>query len=226
MDIRAMVLLGAPGAGKGTVAEALKAATGYGHLSTGDLLRDAIRGRTPIGVQAAAFMKRGELVPDPLILALVTEYFDRAGNGRGYMLDGFPRTLAQATRLDDQLNSRRARLEVVFLLEVSEAVIVDRLTGRRLCRNCGANFHIRNIPPKVAGRCDHCGGELYQRPDDQADTIRKRLEVYRRQTADLIAYYADRQLLQRIDSDRPRDETVADILRRLRVLDPQVGARS
>ena len=215
MSIQAIILLGAPGAGKGTMAEAIRSATPFIHVSTGDMLREAIKAGTAVGREAEAYMRRGALVPDETILKIVKERLEQGAPDARYMFDGFPRTLAQARLLDAEFAHRGAKLINVFLLDVTREVSLERLGGRRICRQCGANFHVRNIPPKTAGICDNCGGELLQRPDDCRETILKRLEVFQQQTADLIAYYAKRGLLQRVDSSGPRAETVADIMKRL-----------
>lgn len=212
MNIRAIILLGAPGAGKGTIAEAIRDALNIVHVSTGDMLREAVKSGTPVGRQAEAFMRKGELVPDDLIIRIVMERIDQGGGNGVYLFDGFPRTLAQAELLDDNFKRRGAQLTHVFLLDVSQAVSLERLTGRRICRKCGANFHVRNIPPKVEGVCDRCGGELYQRQDDMRETISNRLEVFQRQTAGLIKYYEQQGILMRIDSSRHRDDILADIM--------------
>ncbi|MBU4199127.1 MAG: nucleoside monophosphate kinase [Verrucomicrobia bacterium] len=216
MSIEAIILLGAPGAGKGTIAEALAAATDYVHISTGDMLRAAVKQGTELGRAADACMQKGNLVSDDLIVKMVVDHLSRGPADRRYMFDGFPRTLAQAELLAGHFNKIRACLPLVFLLEVSREVVLDRLTGRRVCRNCGAIFHIRNIPPKQAGRCDACGGELIQRPDDMRATIENRLDVFHRQTGDLIAYYDRQHLLVRVDSSRRKDQTVADMLEIMR----------
>lgn len=213
--MNAIVLLGAPGAGKGTIAASLNEQWGAIHFSTGDMLRAAIKQGAPVGRQAEAFIQRGELVPDRVIMDLVIARLDQGKPEACYLFDGFPRTGPQAVLLDAELERRRAKLDVVFLLEVSTDVIVDRLSGRRVCRSCEANYHIRNIPPRVEGRCDRCGGELFQRPDDTRETILNRLEVYRRQTEELISYYDRKGVLVRVDSNRSRDPTVADINRSL-----------
>ncbi len=215
MSLEAIVLLGAPGAGKGTMAEAIRGATGFVHVSTGNMLREAIQSGSPVGHAAEAFMRRGALVPDDLILSVVMERLDRGDPNGLYMFDGFPRTLEQARLLDAEFERRGARLRTVFLLDVSEAVSVDRLGGRRICARCGANYHVRNIPPKREGVCDACGEGLSQRPDDAPATVAKRLEVFRKQTAALVAYYDNRGLLMRVDASGPRDETVAALLKRL-----------
>lgn len=217
MGIQAIILLGAPGAGKGTIAEAVKQTTDYIHVSTGDMLREAIKQGTPIGKEAEQYITKGELVPDKLILEIVMERIDGGGREANYMFDGFPRTLAQARLLDAELAARNVVLVKVFLLDVPRAVTLQRLTGRRICRNCGANFHIHNIPPKKSGICDHCGGPLEQRTDDMEATILNRLEVFHQQTAALIAYYKGRGILARIDSSRPREQTVSDVMRLLKL---------
>jgi adenylate kinase len=215
MSIQAIILLGAPGAGKGTMAEAIRGATAFIHVSTGDMLREAIKAGTAVGREAEAFMRRGALVPDDIILKIVMERLAQGAPDARYMFDGFPRTLEQARLMDAEFARRGAKLINVFLLDVSPAVSLERLGGRRICRRCGANFHVRNIPPKTEGICDNCGGELAQRPDDCRETILKRLEVFQQQTAGLVAYYEKRGLLQRVDSSGPRAETVADIMKRL-----------
>jgi adenylate kinase len=158
-------------------------------------------------------MKRGELVPDDVIIGLVESRIAAGGKGDAYMFDGFPRTLEQARLLDECLARQEGRVSHVFLLDASRELLMSRLTGRRICRQCGANYHVVNIPPKRAGVCDACGGELYQRPDDQEATIVNRLEVYARQTESLIAYYEKKGILVRIDSSRHRQDVIADVLR-------------
>jgi len=216
MAVKAIILLGAPGAGKGTMAEAVRAATVYAHVSTGDMLRAAIKEGSEVGKEAAAYMSKGELVPDKLIVEIVMRRIDQGGSDASYMFDGFPRTLEQARLLDMEFKKRNAAIEKVFLLDVPREVAIQRLAGRRICRKCGANFHVQNIPPKKAGVCDCCGGQLEQRPDDTEATVLNRLEVFNQQTAALIAYYKNRGILTRIDSARPRQETVAEIMRYLK----------
>lgn len=212
MAIQAIIFLGAPGAGKGTIAEAISQTTDYVHVSTGDMLRAAIKQGTPVGKQAEGHMAKGELVPDQLIVDIVMQRIDSGNKEIKYMFDGFPRTLAQARLLDAGFAARQAVLTKVFLLDVSREVAKQRLTGRRICRKCGANYHVHNIPPKKSGICDRCGDVLEQRPDDMEATILNRIEVFHQQTAALIAYYKSRNLLARIDSARPRVETVAEVM--------------
>lgn len=212
MGIQAVILLGAPGAGKGTIADDVCRKTDYVHFSTGDMLRAAIKQGTPVGRQAEQYMAKGELVPDKLIIKIVMERIDGGGREANYIFDGFPRTLAQARLLDAEFAARQAVLTKVFLLDVPRAVTLQRLTGRRICRNCGANFHIHNIPPKKHGICDRCDGPLEQRADDMEATILNRLEVFHQQTAALMAYYKSRGILARIDSSQPREQTVSDVM--------------
>ncbi len=207
-----IILLGAPGSGKGTIAEELTNRTDYIHVSTGDMLRESVKEAHPVGLEAKKYMDKGELVPDDVIMEIVRERMDRGPDEAHYLFDGFPRTMEQARLLDEVLSRNdRGRVSHVFLLEVSKEVVVDRLEGRRVCRQCGAVYHIRNIPPTVEGVCDECGGELYQRKDDNKETVLNRLEVYREQAAGLIDYYEQKKVLRRIDA-LDRQETVEAIL--------------
>jgi adenylate kinase len=212
--MQTIILLGAPGAGKGTIAETLKARTAFQHVSTGDMLREAVKQGRPVGLEAKAYMDRGALVPDDVILRLVEDRVAAGGADARYMFDGFPRTIAQADRLGAIVEGRGGHITHVFLLDVPRAVLVERLSGRRVCRACGAVFHVKNIPPRVAGVCDRCQGELYQRADDNEATVNNRLDVYEKQTASLIAYYEGKGLLVRITS-LGRAETEHEILRLL-----------
>jgi adenylate kinase len=209
--IRAIILLGAPGAGKGTTAERIRDLCGYEHVSTGDMLRRAVKKGTAVGREAESYMKQGELVPDDVIIRLVEERMDEEGGEGAYMFDGFPRTDAQADLLEKSLASRGGRLTHVFLLDAPRDILIARLTGRRACRQCGKNYHIVNLTPERDGRCDDCGGELFQRPDDKEDTIVNRLDVYREQTESLISRYEGRGVLVRVDSARQADRIVHDI---------------
>ena len=208
----AIILLGAPGAGKGTIADLVKKKSGYLHVSTGDMLRAAVKAQTAVGLKAKSFMEAGELVPDEVIIGIVRERMAQGGQDEKYMFDGFPRTLEQARLLDAVMEEAGSRVSRVFLLEASKELLVSRISGRRICRNCGAVYHVQNIPPKVEGVCDSCGGELYQRKDDSEETVLNRLEVYKKQTAALIDYYDAKSILLRLDASQPKEVTQARIL--------------
>jgi adenylate kinase len=210
--MKTIVLLGSPGAGKGTAADKIEELTGFQHISTGDMLREAVKRGTAIGVEAEDYMERGALVPDDVMMQLVEERIAHDSVDTAYMFDGFPRTDRQATLLEDLIARRGGTLVHVFSLEAPREVLISRLTGRRICRNCGANFHMVNIPPRVAGICDACGGELYQRADDQEATIIVRLEIFNTQTAGLVARYEQEGHLVRIDSDCGVDAMVEQII--------------
>jgi adenylate kinase len=209
----AIVLLGAPGSGKGTAAEKVKTLCGYQHVSTGDMLRESVKAKTAVGVEADGYMKRGELVPDALIMKLVDGRLDQGRPADRYLFDGFPRTTVQAEMLEGLFGRHNGRITHVFLLDAPRSVLMQRLTGRRLCRTCGAGYHVTNIPPRVAGVCDKCGGELYQRSDDSEATIANRLDVYARQTESLIEWYSRKGLLVRVDSSQGVDTLVAEMRR-------------
>jgi adenylate kinase len=203
-----LVLFGAPGVGKGTQAAALTARLGVPHVSTGDMLRAAIREATPEGLQARAIVERGELVPDTLISALVGARLAREDVQDGFILDGFPRTAGQAEYLDRALEAAGRPLDVVVNITVPETEIADRLSGRRVCPSCGASYHARFHPPMVDGRCDTCGGRLEQRPDDSPEVVRGRLDVYLRQTAPVLEHYRRRGILRDVDGlGRPEEVT-------------------
>lgn len=214
--MKAIILLGAPGAGKGTAAEGIRTQTDYIHVSTGDMLREAIKAGTPVGVEAKKFMDAGELVPDDVIMRLVEERMAKGNPDDKYMFDGFPRTLEQARLLDETLTRQGTAVSQVFLLEVPQQVVVERLSGRRICRTCSAVYHLKNIPPKVDGICDHCGGtDLYQRDDDKEETVLNRLDVYHRQTESLIDYYNQKGILVRVDAGQNHQLTEAELLSHL-----------
>ena len=190
--------MGPPGAGKGTQAKLLIERLGVPQISTGDMLRAAVKAGTPLGREAKAFMDRGALVPDSVIIGLVRERLQATDCVRGYILDGFPRTVAQAEALERTLLDLHLTLDHVLCLEVPAEDLIARIAGRRTCRGCGAMFHVRFSPAKRDGVCDVCGGETYQRDDDREDTVRRRLEVYREQTEPLVRFYDGRGLLRRI----------------------------
>lgn len=191
-----LILLGAPGAGKGTQSKLLQEKWNIPQISTGDMLRAAKQAKTPLGLKAETFMNAGKLVPDEVVIGLIRERLAAPDTARGFILDGFPRTVAQAEALGDLLKDLNRRLDAVVNLEVPEAELVERLTGRRTCSNCGTGFHLRFSPPRQTGVCDRCGGSLIQREDDQEATIRLRLKVYLEQTAPLVAYYEKAGLLR------------------------------
>jgi len=194
-----VVLLGPPGAGKGTQAKFLQEQYGACQISTGDILRKAVGDQTPLGKEASSYINRGALVPDDLIVNLVAERLKEKDCAPGFILDGFPRTIPQAQSLDEILKKMGMVLNGVLAVQVPQQVIVERLAGRRTCTGCGALYHLAFDPPKVAAVCDRCGGELVQRDDDREETIRARLDVYDRQTAPLINYYRERNLLRNVD---------------------------
>jgi adenylate kinase len=193
-----IILLGPPGAGKGTQAKLLVERLGVPQISTGDMLRTAVKDGSPLGREAKAFMDRGALVPDAVIIGLVRERLQGSDCARGYILDGFPRTVAQAEALETALAGLRVRLDHVLCLDVPTEDLVVRIAGRRTCRQCGAMSHVRFSPTKREGICDACGGETYQRDDDREDTVRRRLGVYAEQTAPLVRLYEGRGLLRRV----------------------------
>ena len=213
--MKAIILLGAPGAGKGTLAEGVRSATAYLHVSTGDMLRSAIKAGSKTGLEAKAFMEKGELVPDAVIMRIVGERLSQGQPADKYMFDGFPRTLEQARQLDETLAKLGAAVNQVFLLEVPTPVIVSRLSGRRICKGCGAVYHVTNIPSKVEGICDQCGGALYQRPDDSEATVLNRLEVYQRQTASLIDFYEQKGVLVRVNAGTNPQAATTELLSKL-----------
>ena len=218
------VFLGAPGAGKGTQAKRVSGGNGMIHLSTGDLLREEVKSGSDLGAEAKGYMDGGKLVPDQLIIDMVQARI--GGNGaesagmdaglgsNGWILDGFPRTLPQAEALDRSLSGDDALTHVIHLA-VPEEVLMGRLTGRRTCSQCGAIWHIEHNPTSKDGVCDKCGGELTQRSDDRSEAIAKRLEVYRSQTAPLLAYYGDLGVLTEIDANRSPDVVFQELLTRM-----------
>lgn len=196
-----IILLGPPGAGKGTQASVLSKAYNTPHISTGDILRGVVKSGNELGRQAKSFMDKGELVPDEVVRSIVIEAIKKEGEKRGFILDGFPRTLRQAMDLDEDLVKTRINIDLVLYFDTSPEVAIERLSGRRVCRRCGYNYHLRNIPPKREGVCDSCGGELFQRPDDREETVRHRLKVYEAETKPLVEYYKKINLLKRVSGD-------------------------
>ncbi len=199
MAIR-LILLGPPGVGKGTQAKKIAEAYGVPHISTGDMLREAVRKGTPLGREAKAIMDRGDLVPDRVVIGIVSDRMAGEDCRRGWILDGFPRTVEQADALGAMLTNLGGGVQYVVSFQMEEAGLVRRLSGRRSCESCRAAFHLFFNPPKQEGICDACGGRLVQRDDDREETVRERLSVYRRKTEPLIAYYQGRGLLRIVDA--------------------------
>jgi adenylate kinase len=208
-----VAFLGPPGAGKGTQARDLASEWGGLHLATGDMLREAVAAGSPLGREAKSYMDRGALVPDDVIIRMMAERLVKADAGRGVILDGFPRTIAQAEALAKLLKDLGQTLDSVIYFDVSEPELLRRLTGRRVCRKCGHSYHLVSNPPKRAGVCDVCGGELYQRDDDVEATVRNRLEVYQRQTSPLLDYYRQRNQLASVSGEGPV-ATIRDAIRK------------
>lgn len=207
-----MVLLGPPGAGKGTQAKVLSVKLSLPHISTGDLLRQNVKDATALGKEAKGYMDKGLLVPDELVAKMLKERFGRPDIKPGFILDGYPRTLNQAHTLDSLLKELGSGIDAVIYLDTSEAVVVQRLSGRLVCSSCGFNFHKTNMPPKTPGICDACKGTLYQRTDDKEETVRKRLEVYNAEVKSLIEYYEKQKKLHRISADLDAEVVLKEII--------------
>lgn len=210
-----IVFLGPPGAGKGTQAETISKIENIPHISSGNLLREAIEAGTEIGVKARFYIEKGILVPDQVVVGIVVDRILKNDCGNGFVLDGFPRTLSQAKVLDEMLKTLGDSLDIVFYFIVSEQTVIDRLSGRMICSVCGANYHIKLVPPLKDGICDKCSGKLLQRADDKPETIIERLKVYREQTAGLGEYYKKNKILREIISDlriEVLSKTIADII--------------
>jgi adenylate kinase len=208
-----LILFGPPGAGKGTQGALLAAHFGLQRLSTGDVLRDAVRRGTPMGLAARKFMDAGDLVPDEVILGIVRDYLQGEAAERGVIFDGFPRTLPQARGLDDLLRDLERPLGAVLVLDVDDESLVKRLSGRRSCAACGAVFNVEFEAPRSEGRCDACGGELVLRPDDEPATVRRRLQVYQEQTAPLIEFFEESPVaVHYVDGERGVDEVQRELV--------------
>jgi adenylate kinase len=207
-----VILLGPPGAGKGTQAKRLEERLGLVQLSTGDMLRAAVKAATPFGLKAKAVMERGDLVSDEIVLAIIAERLDQPDVKNGFILDGFPRNTAQAEALDRMLAGKNLRLDAVIEMKVDDEALVDRITGRYTCATCGKGYHDRFEKPKVAGVCDQCGGRQFtRRADDNEETVRSRLAVYHRETAPLVAYYGAKGNLETVDGMAAIDEVTRQL---------------
>jgi len=211
-----VVLLGAPGAGKGTQARLLARALEIPQVSSGDLFRENLREETELGLAAESYMGRGELVPDDVTVRMIIERLSHPDCRRGAILDGFPRTLAQAAALDSALADRGQQIFRALLIRVSDETVIERLSGRWICQDCQAMYHALFNPPREPGRCDQCGGRLYQRLDDQPDTVRNRLLVYYKQTGPLVGYYFARGILSEVEGEQGIEALHADLVAAVR----------
>lgn len=206
-----LILLGPPGAGKGTQAANIVEKYNVPHISTGDIFRKNIKEGTALGVEAKAFMDRGELVPDSLVIAIVADRLREEDCQAGFLLDGFPRTVAQAEALDEVLTSMNCSLNHVVNIQVDPKLLVERAVGRRICRDCGATYHIAFNPSKVEGVCDKCSGELYQRSDDNEETVSNRVRVYVEETSPLVSYYSNKGIIVNLDGEKTIEAVFEDI---------------
>lgn len=211
-----IVFLGAPGAGKGTQAKKIADELSIPHISTGDIFREAIESETPLGKEAKKYVEQGKLVPDEVVSGIVKERLSQDDCASGFILDGYPRTLPQGESLQETLKEIQRELSVVLYLEVNRDELIQRLTGRRICRNCGEIYHVMYSASKEEGICDKCGGELYQRKDDSAETVGERLDVYFTQTEPLVKYYQEQGLLKRVAGEHSPKEVTDSILQVLR----------
>jgi adenylate kinase len=212
-----ILFLGPPGAGKGTQSKFLSAYLNVPHLSSGELLRDAVKRGTSAGEQAKGYMDKGVLVPDPVLIAMFKEVLHKPDCSKGFVLDGFPRNLAQAQSLDALLSELGLSLNAVINLQVDPEIVIERISGRRVCTNCRTQYHVKFAPPKVPDVCDVCGSPLGYRTDDKPELVAQRLEVYDQETAPLIEYYDKRSLLRTVDGKGDPEEIFSEILRALKV---------
>ncbi|AJY75291.1 adenylate kinase [Paenibacillus beijingensis] len=211
-----ILFMGPPGAGKGTQAERIVEQFGVPHISTGDAFRLAMKQGTPLGQKAKEFVDQGLLVPDEITNGIVRERLMLEDCGKGFLLDGFPRTIQQAEALDGMLAEMGRQIDHVINLKVDRGLLLARLTGRRICKSCGSTYHLEFNPPKQEGVCDKCGGELYQRSDDTEEKVGNRLDEYISKTAPLLGYYEDKGLLREVNGEKEIDEVTADIVSCLR----------
>ncbi|RKL61704.1 adenylate kinase [Thermoanaerobacteraceae bacterium SP2] len=211
-----IIMLGPPGAGKGTQAKKLSEEFNILQVSTGDIFRKAVQENTPMGMRAKEYMSKGLLVPDEIVVGIVEERLKQPDLAEGFILDGFPRTISQAESLEQILHKNGMSLNAVINIQVSRDGLIERFTGRRVCKSCGASYHIKYNPPKTPGICDICGKELVIRPDDELETVKKRLKEYEQKTTPLIEFYRKRHLLTNIDGEKPIDEVYRDIVDSLR----------
>lgn len=210
--------MGLPGAGKGTQAEKIVEEFGIPHISTGDMFRAAMKEGTELGLQAKSYMDKGELVPDEVTIGIVRERLSKDDCKKGFLLDGFPRTVPQAEALENILADLERKIDYVINIDVDKSILMERLTGRRICKNCGATYHLVFNPPAKEGVCDRCGGELYQRADDNAETVNNRLEVNIKQAQPLLDFYEAKGYLRTLDGQRDISVVFAEIEQLLRGL--------
>lgn len=210
-----LILLGPPGAGKGTQASAIVEKYNIPHISTGDIFRANIKEKTELGKQIEEYLNKGLLVPDELVVSIVKDRISKEDCKNGFLLDGFPRTVAQAEALDEELKNMSLTIDKVINIQADKDLLIERIIGRRICRDCGATYHIKFSPTKKEGICDKCGGELYQREDDKLETVEKRIEVYTEQTKPLIDYYAKKGLLLNVDGTKDKKEVFEYIVKSL-----------
>ena len=203
--------MGLPGAGKGTQAERIVEKYGIPHISTGDMFRAAIKEETPLGLEAKSFMDKGELVPDEVTIGIVRERLGKADCEKGFLLDGFPRTVAQADALENILSDLSRKIDYVINIDVDQEILMERLTGRRICKSCGATYHLVFNPPTKEGECDRCGGELYQREDDNEATVKNRLDVNIKQTKPLLDFYENKGYLRNINGQQEIGKVFTDL---------------
>jgi adenylate kinase len=212
-----VILLGLPGAGKGTQAQKLQAKLGVPLIVMGDILRSAIEQKTPVGIEAEKYVSQGKLAPDSVVIEIVKQRLKQKDTGKGFLLDGFPRTSEQAKSLEQELVAQKRNITYVIYYGISDAVALQRICGRRICKKCGAIYHIDNHPPKTMDICDACGNKLTQRKDDTPEVIRQRLQDYHRETAPLLQYYGQRKLLLEIPAERSMEEILQDTLHKLKI---------
>ncbi|WP_077210494.1 adenylate kinase [Bacillus dakarensis] len=206
-----LVLMGLPGAGKGTQAEKIVEKYGIPHISTGDMFRAAMKEGTELGLKAKSFMDQGALVPDEVTIGIVRERLSKEDCQKGFLLDGFPRTVPQAEALEDILTELNKKIDYVINIDVDQEILMERLTGRRICKSCGATYHLVFNPPSKEGTCDRCGGELYQRADDNAETVNNRLQVNIEQSKPLLDFYETKGYLKNINGQQDIDKVFVDV---------------
>ncbi len=210
-----IILLGPPGAGKGTQAKLISKRYSIPHISTGDIFRKNIKEKTQLGVEAKDYLDKGLLVPDELTIKIVEDRLSNDDCVEGFLLDGFPRTVDQAEALDKYLKNKQNEIDFALLIDVPMDLIIDRMTGRRVCPNCGASYHVKFNPTKVEGKCDLCGSEVIQRKDDNEETVKDRLDVYEKQTAPLVNYYKNEDALLKVDGNRQIEKVFEEICRNM-----------